>query len=82
MTECLKCKSQNVVAGRLVDNQRTVPIPIGFKPASMKWHQFALTGSVELKAEALACLDCGFVWSSAAHPEVLRELARQVDEPE
>lgn len=77
MTECLKCKSQNVAAGRLVEADEGMGASIGFKPGVWKWYQFELTNGTPLKDEAFACLDCGLVWSSVAYPELLREMVKR-----
>lgn len=74
MTECPKCKSQKVTAGRLAVNGRSTPIVAAFVPGTLKWYQFSLEGGAELKTEAFACSDCGMVWTTVAYPENLREV--------
>lgn len=77
MTECPTCKSQKVVAGRLIDYNSDGWPPIGFKPGVRKWYQLDWTVGVELKPEAFACPDCGLVWSSVPYPALLRELVQR-----
>ena len=81
MTECLKCKSQNVVPGRLVDARGGTGASIGFKPGMWKWYQFELTSGTPLNDEAFACLDCGLIWGSA-NAELLREMVKRHTKPE
>lgn len=86
MTECPKCKSQKVIAGRLSVFMRTTRVPLAFVPGALKWYKFSAEGGAELKPEAFACADCGMVWTSVAYPENLRlliqQLAKSNDKPQ
>lgn len=77
MTECPKCKSQKVVAGRLALNGRSLQLAAAFVPGTLKWYQFSLEGGAELKPEVFACPECGMVWGAVAYPENLRALLSQ-----
>ena len=74
MTECPKCKSGKVIAGRLSLNGHSYRTVMSFVPADLKWYQFSVAGA-ELKPEAFACPDCGMVWTSAAYSDSLQKLA-------
>lgn len=73
MTECPKCKSQNVALGHFATRGHSNPAAVSFVPGELKWHQFSLDGGAELDSEAFACPDCGMVWTTVEFPEMLRE---------
>ena len=57
-------------------------VSVAFVPGAQKWYQFSLEGGAELKNEALACPDCGMVWTMVAYPENLRNLIGKFVKPE
>jgi hypothetical protein len=81
MPECPKCKSTKVTSGRITATGHSAPIAAAFTPGALKWYQFSLDGGAELQTEAFACPDCGMVWTTAAYPEVLREMIKQFERP-
>jgi hypothetical protein len=74
MTECPKCKSSKVAAGRLVINGHSAQIAAAFIPGTVKWYQFSMEGGAPLQNQAFACPDCGFVWAAALYPDKLRDI--------
>lgn len=60
MSQCPKCSSQQLVAGCLGSSSN----PPIFRPAGLRSFSFTHNvGTQFATAEALACLDCGLVWS-------------------
>jgi hypothetical protein len=74
MPECLKCKSQNVTRGRVVNYDHEQPAV--FRPQGLRLLAPTLTQGPQLADEGFACLDCGLVWSSTA-PEKLATFIRK-----
>ena len=72
MPQCLKCKSERVTKGSVVNYED--PNPAVFRPQGLRfltWGQ-----GPRLAEEGLACLDCGLVWSSTS-PEKLATFIRK-----
>ncbi len=64
MLQCLKCKSQRVTKGTIVEpGGNCVAV---FRPDGLRSRSFTALGGTELERESFACLDCGFVWSSVS----------------
>ena len=72
MPQCLKCKSERVTKGSVVNSED--PRPAVFRPQGLRfltWGQ-----GPQLADEGFACLDCGLVWSSTS-PEKLATFIRK-----
>jgi hypothetical protein len=72
MDQCLKCKSGNVIPGKLGNPTRYSSFALArFKP-DRKLRFLALTFSrgTRCNEEAFACLDCGLVWASLPAEEL------------
>jgi hypothetical protein len=70
MNQCPNCKSQNLISGKILSSFGST----FFSPAGQRF--WSLGGGTRFTAEALACLDCGLVWSFTPVPE-LREFVRE-----
>jgi len=72
MPECLKCKSQRVAKGSIVNYED--PQQAVFRPQGLRF--LTLGQGPRLEEEAFACLDCGLVWSSTP-PDKLAAFIRK-----
>jgi hypothetical protein len=64
MLQCLRCKSQRVTKGRIIEpGGNSVAI---FRPEGLRFLSFTAAGGTELEKECFACVDCGFVWTSVS----------------
>ena len=67
MSQCPKCSSQQAVAGLLGLPSK----PAVFRPAGLRSFSVSQDAGARFPtAEALACLDCGLVWSSFSPPKL------------
>lgn len=68
MVPCLKCRSENVIKGRVVnyDNEHSAV----FRPLGLRFLALTLDQGPRLNRDGFACLDCGLVWSSTAPDEL------------
>ena len=73
MNQCLKCKSKNVISGRIVASGR---VPVFEPDVDMRIWSFSVLNGTRFKEEAFACLDCGLVWG-ATSAEELREFIQK-----
>jgi hypothetical protein len=74
MPHCLKCKSQRVTKGSIV-NYESEQLAV-FRPQGLRFLSFTLTQGPQLAEDGFACLDCGLVWSSTA-PDKLASFIRK-----
>lgn len=66
MNQCPNCGGQNLVNGKIT-SPRGAAI---FSPAGQRFWSMSFLGGPQFTAEALACLDCGLVWSFTSGPEL------------
>ncbi len=78
MPECLKCKSENVISGCVVNHDCEQPAV--FRPQGLRFLALTLNQGPQLADQGYACLDCGLVWSSTA-PDKLATFIRKHCEP-
>jgi hypothetical protein len=71
-TPCPKCQSEHIWKGEIYAHSHW---PI-FKPGRVRrWHSF-LIPSVQMPQTALACLDCGLVWTYASVDELRKVIEK------
>ena len=75
--QCLKCKSQNVTRGCVVDYESGQPAL--FRPRGLRFLALTLAPGSVLADEGFACLDCGLVWSSTEPAELARFIRKHCD---
>jgi len=66
MNQCLSCRSDRVVSGKI----EAARDPAVFHPDGLRSFAFTLLGGTKLTEQAFACLDCGLVWSSTSAGEL------------
>ena len=74
MQQCLKCKSQRVTRGRVVNYDSETSAT--FRPLGLRFLALTLKQGPELAEDAFSCLDCGLV-GSAVSPEKLDRFIRK-----
>lgn len=84
MNECLKCKSGNVIAGRIGCSTRT-GFSCVFKPTGdrkIRFLAWTVREGTDCNEEAFACLDCGLVWSSLSAQDLKEFITKNCQKPE
>jgi len=82
MNECLRCKSGNVVAGKIGESGGSGSDAV-FKPdRKLRFWAFTLSGGTACRGEAFACLDCGLVWSFLSAKELRDFITEKCEKPE
>ncbi len=77
MPECLKCKSQRVTKGSVVNQQSEVPAV--FRPKGLRFLSLTLAQWPQLAETGFACLDCGLVWSSTSPDKLAKFIRKHCD---
>jgi len=83
MSQCLKCKSGNVVAGQIGNTTRTGWWSAVFKPdRKTRFLALTLREGTDCDGEAFACLDCGLVWISLCAQDLKEFIEKDCKKPE
>jgi len=82
MNQCLKCKSANVITGKLADPTCDSMFAPVFKPdRKLRFLAWTLKGGTRCNEGAYACLDCGLVWTSLSAQELKDFITRCCKKP-
>ena len=82
MNQCLKCKSNNVIAGR-IGAQSDDGFSCEFRPhREIRFLAMTFRKGVDCNEEALACLDCGLVWTSVSGQDLKDFITKCCKKPE
>jgi hypothetical protein len=79
MDECLKCKGNRVVKGRIENYENHGPAI--FRPQELRTFALTITGGTQLVEEAFACLNCGLVWSSTPPEKLATFIQKNCKQP-
>src|SRR5438045_1652676 len=75
LNQCVSCHGNRVVRGKILTEHRPAVLPAVFDPAGRQAFTFTL-GGTRFTNEAVACLGCGFAWTSTS-PEKLRRFIQK-----
>ena len=73
LSQCLSCHGNRVARGKIIPGDRLLPAV--FDPSGRQAFTFTL-GGTRFISEAMACLDCGFAWTSTS-PHKLRKFIQK-----
>ena len=77
--QCLSCHGNRVAEGKFVTDHRPVILPAVFDPSGRQAFTFTL-GGPRFTSRAMACLDCGFAWTSTSPEKLRRYIQKNCDQ--
>jgi hypothetical protein len=80
MSTCDKCKSPNIVPGKITTYGHSTPAKVSFTPDRLRFFEFSVSGGTEISQQIYACLDCGFV-GAQTDQRSLKELVEKHCKP-
>ena len=75
LSQCLNCHGNRVARGKIITGPQASMLPAVFDPSGRQAFTFTL-GGTRFTSEAMACLDCGFAWTSTS-PDKLRKFIQK-----
>ena len=75
LNQCLNCHSNRVARGKILPEHRSAVLPVVFDPSGRQAFTFTM-GGTRFTSEVMACVDCGFAWTSTS-PEKLRKFIQK-----
>ena len=79
LSQCLNCHSNRVARGKIITEHRGIALPAVFDPSGRQAFTFTL-GGTRFTSEAMACLDCGFAWTSTSSEKLRRFIQKHCDQ--
>jgi len=76
MPQCLRCKSERVTKGSVVNYEDSRPAV--FRPQGLRF--LTIGQGPQLVEEGFACLDCGLVWSSTPPDKLATFIRKHCDQ--
>ena len=76
--QCLKCKSANVTAGKLVADDGP---SVRFQPERSGLWTVLVRNGASVLGPVLACLDCGHLWGSLSAEDLKKSVPRHGQKP-
>ena len=82
MNQCLNCKSANVIAG-IIGAETRWGFSCEFRPdREIRFLAMTFSRGVGCNMQALACLDCGLVWTSISGQDLKDFITKCCKKPE